>query len=381
MKTINLLYRNSNSDHDRGSSNKSDKKKESWLSFLSGFSQISRIILSKDNIAKNLKYCISNPLVIMLGIGDYDKNIMPSLIGVSQDYINCISTFSKLGYCLFYQTKDNKFQYIDKKTKCNLDLRKCKTNCKLHWNDEEVEEFFDKAKEHILKYKHDSCIWFISGHGESDGILFDSTGEELSLGYLFDDFNGLNCPYLVDKPKIIFVDTCRGQPRTKHVKTIENVDKNKQNEMKTNVKMVKYTNLTFPQKCEKKKHDVVNTEMKSESKCESQLESQSESKETNENVFEKEYHKGANFHFIYGNPNGLAVADGGSKGGYLIRGVKRVFSNTDISLSSTFDECVRQIRAVTKDMAGTGTAQCVENVSTMTYNVVFKKRCCNKKTF
>ena len=31
-----------------------------------------------------------------IGIGDYDGDVMPSLIGVKQDYISCISKFTQM---------------------------------------------------------------------------------------------------------------------------------------------------------------------------------------------------------------------------------------------------------------------------------------------
>ena len=83
--------------------------------FLTGLSQISSNMLSTNNSSKDVTYCVKNALIIILGIGDYDKDIMPCLIGVQQDYINCISTFLKMGYCVMYQNKNNnKIEYIDK---------------------------------------------------------------------------------------------------------------------------------------------------------------------------------------------------------------------------------------------------------------------------
>ena len=133
MQNVNDEKDNSNSNGNSGTvSDKSERTKISWASFLSGLSQISKMVLTKNNIAKTIKYTISNPLIVIFGIGDYDKNIMPSLIGVPQDYINCISTFLQMGYCTLYQTKSNQLKYIDTSDTQleKVDLRQCKINAK-----------------------------------------------------------------------------------------------------------------------------------------------------------------------------------------------------------------------------------------------------------
>ena len=86
------------------------------------------------------------------------------------------------------------------------------------------------------------------------------------------------------------------------------------------------------------------------------------------------YHSLENFRYIYANPDGYAVADGFKSGGYLIRAVKRTFSNLEISLNQTLGDMIHQIRVVTKETAGRGAVECVQDVSTMTYKVHFRKR-------
>lgn len=86
------------------------------------------------------------------------------------------------------------------------------------------------------------------------------------------------------------------------------------------------------------------------------------------------YHVRANLMTVYANPDGYVAPDGGSKGGYLIRSVKDVFSKPQISAQQPLDDIIKKIRARAKTLAGKGVAQCVEIVSTMTYHVRFEKR-------
>ena len=352
------------------------------LSFLRGLSEISSNIISTNNNSKNKTYYIENPLIIILGIGDYDGDAISPLIGVSQDYINCMSAFLMTGYCVLYQDKQNNVQYIDKldpkwKTQNKqFDLKQCKQQVKIHWTDDEIKLFFDQAKEHVLKYKHDSFIFVISCHGDAEGVIIDSTGEEVSLGLLFSIFNGNECQYLVDKPKIIFLDACRATMRAKPIEIVKSApnpnsnDKNEKNNMDgVSLKSILKTKSTSDK-------DVANlaTTIEFEQDAKSP---ETESKMETENMIKINddwYHPQANFRYIYGNPDGYALADGGLKRGYLVRSIKRVFSNLEISLNETLDDMIQQIRAQTKSMAGKGTLGCVEDVSRMTYKVRFKKR-------
>ena len=355
-------------------------------SFLTGTSQISSHMVSTNNDSKDITYFIKNALIIILGIGDYDNDIMPSLIGVSQDYINCISTFLKMGYCVLYQNKENNIEYVDKydaKWKLNgktskFDLKQCKDNVKTYWIDDEIEHFMQNAKDYIVKHKHDACIFLVSCHGEAQGIILDSTGEELSLESLFAQYDGNQCQYLVDKPKIIFADACRGGMKSKPIATINR----KSNDIDIHeTENIKDTSQHVDE--EKSEYQVKRTEnLKKLTILQNNNWNDSVSKQmnpyiTNKNKYKNDnnvYHSQANFMFIYPNPDGYAAADGGNKGGYLIRSVKRVFSNLEISLNQTLNEMIHQIRAQTKSMAGKGTLECVQVVDTMTYKVMFEKR-------
>ena len=87
-----------------------------------------------------------------------------------------------------------------------------------------------------------------------------------------------------------------------------------------------------------------------------------------------DYHEQANFRYIYGNPDGYVIADGGSKGGYLIRAIKRVLSNLDIVLNQNLNTIVDKIRSEVNTLVGKGAMAAVEDVNTMMYRVRFQKK-------
>ena len=74
------------------------------------------------------------------------------------------------------------------------------------------------------------------------------------------------------------------------------------------------------------------------------------------------YHEEENFCYIFANPDGYAVADGGERGGYLIRSVNRIFRNEQIVLINNFNDIVDSIRKDTKMLAGKGIIECVQDI-------------------
>ena len=346
-------------------------------SFLTGVSQISSNVVPTDNNAKDKTYWSENPLIIVFGIGDYDADAMPSLVGVHNDYKKCIYTFLKMGYCVLYQNKNNNTEYIDKydakwKTngKTKIDVCMCSENAKKYWVDDEIEDFFVNVKDYVLKYQHDGCIFLLSCHGDSEQVIIDSKGEEVSLLSLFSDYDGRNCQYLVDKPKIIFVDACRGSMKAPIILPEKDVKESENNNI----------DLEVEDEAESKMIELNPQAIKTSNALQSVNETNATSLTTttkmqNKNtVVDDWYHSQANFIYVYANPDGYATADGGTKGGYLIGAVKRVFSNLEISLNQTLNDIIQQIRAETKNNVQKGTLECVEVVDKMTYKVRFQKR-------
>ena len=373
-------------------------------SLISGMSQIS-LFMSNSEFVKNKAYYISRPLVIMAGIGDYDQE-SKKLIGVNQDYINMIYTFYHIfGYSIFYRNKDDEIVYIDADNhKEKVSLRKAKQHVKLHWTCEELEKFFEEGKEYVETNKHDSCILIVSSHGDEEGIIIDSEGEEASLDLLFGPYMGQDCPYLIDKPKIAIVDSCRGDMKEKAIVSATTTAATTATTAITTVKTE--SSATESQPTDKNKGETENKQSKTNEVLllnnqptkpnwglkTPGLGSINEAKELTENDFDDHdeendeddddnfidtngvsYHSRANFLIMYANPEGYAALDAGLRGGYLIRAVKNVFITLEISLKQPLDDIVVKIRNQARQAAGTHYAQLVERVSTMTYPVKFRK--------
>ena len=377
-------------------------KSKSSKSLISGFSQISSFAANSEFRA-NKTYYMSRALVIIAGIGEYDSDVEQPLIGVNQDYINIIYAFyHRLGYSILYKNKSNEIIYVNADDSHNHDtdcksnekfhnikdavsLHKSKENAKLRWTGDELEDFFKKGKDYVEENKHDSCILVISSHGKAEGVIIDSKGEDVSLEWLFDPFMGQSCKYLVDKPKIAIVDSCRGMMRQKPIASKTYGENNEEGKSKNQTN--KQTVLTE----ELKNNDDTMVTTKKKDK-EGEINETKESEGNNSNTLNvtnnvdhkpklvdvvdtknKLYHPRSNLMIIYANPDGYAALDGGSKGGYLIRAVKNVFSSEEISLNQTLDDMVVKIRNQAREAAGTAVAQMVERLSTMTYHVRFFK--------
>lgn len=296
-------------------------------------------------------YHIVNPLVIVMCIGDYDSDVLPSLVGATRDYINSIYTFHGLfGYSLVYQNKVTKKAEYLKTIHGNekLDLAEMKQNVKIRWTIDEIEEFFENAKKTIVTRKHDGCICIISAHGHTEKVLIDSEGEEISLEYLYSTFDGENCRYLVDKPKIFFYDICRRFSITQKMQLSLPARNNDNNSNNSNNKENKVLN-------DKNSIHIQNIT------------------ETNNSLHF--VNKQVNFRYVYINPESFGAVDGGINGSFLIRALKRVFSNLEISLNKTLSEIVHKLRLEMKMLVGRGvpSVAIVEDVNSMTYHVRFKK--------
>ncbi|XP_076837671.1 caspase-7-like [Brachyhypopomus gauderio] len=72
----------------------------------------------------------------------------------------------------------------------------------------------EKMKEHMLEYskqQHDGDCWVccVLSHGNSECVL-GCDGNLCPTEDIFSPFNGKNCPSLLGKPKVFFIQACRG---------------------------------------------------------------------------------------------------------------------------------------------------------------------------
>lgn len=283
---------------------------------------------------------IQNPLVVVLGIGIYHG--YTSIDEMSKDYKNMIHIFHDVwGYTIFYKNskKNSKTNTIIKhasKTNAHLKTCKCKQRryYKKEWTDEEVIQFCNDAQQEITnptksrkqnnttksnKSEYDALIFIISSHGEDDNIILDSNCEEISLLEIYGTFSSENCPTLADKPKLFFVDACRGSVKEKAAKFVPPKVKNNQRKMSE----------TVSEEIKLKKGDNDEKDMDDEKK--------NKIVDKSANI-----HSQANFYKVYANPSGYA-AIAGTKGGILINAIKLTFVDVKTVLKSTLDDIFRQI--------------------------------------
>ena len=236
------------------------------------------------------EYNISNALVVILGIGEYDG--MTSLTGVRSDYKNVIFTFYQdYQYSVVYFDTQNTLHYCNRhpKTETNTNTNKTKfsqtklksSDFKLKWDADEIEQFVQNVQDIINNtdyIKHDALIFFISSHGDSESVILDSNCEEVSLFTIFSYFFGKKCPYLLDKPTIWFIDACRGiqtslidlktpdkVPQLKNGKKGQIGFKGKGNENETTGKQTTTTTTTAPEATTKDEKESKETNESNES--------------------------------------------------------------------------------------------------------------------
>ena len=372
-------------------------------------------------------YRINDPLVIMVGIGDYDDTLQ-NLIGITKDYKNIFYTFNnQYNYSLFYQTKDNQ-QIYTKHRFIDLKNEHLSEKIKIKWVEDEIIDFFKKARDIIIENKHDSLIAVISSHGDTDGVIYDSNFDEVQLIEIFSIFMKNDCPHLQDKPKIFFVDACRGtmkslnkehvlnndlktEASTKKLKGPNNQHKDRDRDSpngtqsqaglqqsqkeKTRITPLMYgdsskteerrtnSHILIENQQTNSKHSTYNYNGDNNNEI-AMVDLEKENKQTEPKSFLSKleekwlpYHNEANFQIVYANIDGYAVVEAGKKGGYLIQAIKRVFCNKEYILNKQMylNDIVLHINQEAQKMIGKVLInQQVQQVSQMDRNVKFLKR-------
>ena len=313
---------------------------------------------SRDEISEfetRPTFIIKNPLVVMLGIGKYDCR--EDLIGVKMDYKNIIALFNHyFNYSIYYQTSDNINKYYNSKPNNNT-KQNLLDNYKLHWTYDEIIEFMNDVHTFLNKnleenstqnngIRHDALIWVISSHGDSGNVLIESEGEEFQLLRLFNKFDGKSIPLFQNNPKLFFVDACRGVMKPQPVPIA-----------------MKQSNYKISSDTEE---ESVEKQTKGGKKCSTNKVHPIALKSV------ESMHKEANFRYIYGNPDGYAVFDGGKKGGYLIQAMKNVFGKKE-ALVANLDEIIPQIRSKVSQFVGSS-IQHVQDINNSNLKIYFQIR-------
>ncbi|XP_077534119.1 caspase-3-like [Haemaphysalis longicornis] len=84
--------------------------------------------------------------------------------------------------------------------------------CTVHLNltAEEMKTLLSEKAQEEQQKAADCLVVVLMSHGDKDTI-YGSDNEELPLGDIYEMFNNDNCPVLQGKPKLFFVQTCRGR--------------------------------------------------------------------------------------------------------------------------------------------------------------------------
>ena len=206
------------------------------MSIFSGATGITAIT-AVSSIAPH--YSMNDPLIVIMGIGEYENNVMPSLNGVKMDYENIINTFvNHWKYKVFYQLSNNNCIYSNDINEINNN-----NNYKLHWNDNEIDLFIEESRKYIVRNKHNGLVFSISSHGDRGRVMYDSNGEPYELDCIYSMFSPQasvllesyketpqESNHLFKMPKIFFLDMCRGSTMATVTQVENKKEKAKENE-------------------------------------------------------------------------------------------------------------------------------------------------------
>ena len=357
-------------------------------------SSLSSIVQAANNskfghVVKNSDIVASNVLIAMIGIGNFEKRVFPNLIGVSRDYCNVKYTFNyKRGYHIMYKSSGNETRHITTRIKKHKDI---KDNFKLYWTKKDILDFSQAVKNIISSYEYDCLMLFISCHGDSDNIIYDSKGDEVKILDILNHFTNTNCPELQNKPKIAVLDFCRGSLRMKTLvnsdwKEVDASDNSSNSNNSDNSDNGNTTNNTQNSNEEKKQENKANVKNTIERKNVSDEKENNSSKNNNNNSGNSSYIDGfSDFREIYANSDGYVTVDGGLKGGYLIRSFTKVFNYDKFFNQLTLNEIIMQTKKLTDSLLGpghvSGAAAVIEDIDRLAYSVKFENNHNNTESF
>ena len=319
----------------------------------------------------SLEYLLNNALVAMIGVGEYDG--MPNLDGVVKDYENVIDTFCRYWkYNVLFRLSNDKYIYSDDIDQIKLDENK---KYKLKWNGDEISQFIEETRKHIVQEKHNGLIFVISSHGDREKVMYDSECEEYELDALFAMYQPnarlliesyteteQESNYLSQIPKIFALDMCRGDMSAKPIET----DKKNQQAQSHTVKAIQAR--SGQGKAEMKTGDEDSINKNGSKEEDKQTQEKSEEKEEKASILKIENEKSEKFTFkgvdkdtaarlatntsnflkIYATPDGYSVADGAAKGGLFLRNFCKVLKDRDFVSKHYLNDIVLKIREYTK---------------------------------
>ena len=350
---------------------------------------------------------VKNPLIVPVGISHYDSDVNHSLKCVPSDFKNVQYSFHVVrGYDMAYYNEKNQFvlkrgKHGTAKTNSGgssdsngQNNNQSKSNAikggtlvnrekfKLRWNEKEIFELNDKICQLVSdsRYNYDCLIYFILCHGDIGGIIYDSHGNKIPLITIFDKFSNQNCISLRNKPKIYFVEACRGDRRTKRHNNSNLLTK--VSSINTNCLSLAQSNTsqsTTPvpasddtvEELEEKQTNTVDIKSNPENEAYT-LNSKGIKSQLKQSAFSKYNYNRE----IYGNTEGYGVVEPGSKGGYMTRSITQSFVNDQI-FSKDFDKIMIHARKIMLKLMGITQecgAQVIDDHNNIPTKIVFKSK-------
>ena len=333
---------------------------------------------------------IENPLIVPLGISIYDKGVFPSLECVVMDYKNVEYAFNIVrSYDIAHYNQKN--QMVLKRGN-NIKVSS-KNRFKLRWNEKEIFEFNNEIYDLINdpRYNYDCLLYFISCHGDSGGVIYDSDGNEIPLITIFDIFSNQHCIKLRNKPKMYFIEACRGHMRTPRLanSNFSMIDETKEayalkldsNNKNSNCHLSLAQSSTSQAQppaaaspiganscdCDEKKDDDVTSVSTALPSTAPLIKHHSKKMQ---HVFSKYNYNRE----IYANTEGYAVVEPGSKGGYMTRSIVQSIVNNEI-FEKSFDEIMIHSRNIMLKLMGMTTdcgAQVIDDHNNIPNKIIFK---------
>ena len=74
----------------------------------------------------------------------------------------------------------------------------------------DIKKKVEKFSKDLSHHQAQACVVCIMSHGGEGGKIYGTDGEHVVLSELKAFFNNVNCKALHNKPKLFFVQACRG---------------------------------------------------------------------------------------------------------------------------------------------------------------------------
>ena len=208
----------------------------------------------------------------------------------------------------------------------------------------------------------------ILGIGQYGGRIYDCNGnDDISLNDIFDIFNNENLKKLCNKPKIYFIDCCRGDMRLK-------AQIHSSNDNDDNDDQIEETKNDGSDDDNTHKPLIQNVNTKGRSNGNGNNNSSNNSR--NNDNSNKTYTIPSDCRSIYATIEGYAAIDGGNKGGYLIRSVTKAFAKDEI-FNKNLDAIIKNTRKIMKNLLKGGQqyqTQIIDSNDTIDYEINFQTR-------